>query len=46
LCISWFLERYHNIKVSAGCVHGVLKRNGLNRLPRNTKTHTIQTHSY
>lgn len=46
LRISWFLERYHNIKVSAGGVHGVLKRNGLNRLPRNTKTHTIQTHSY
>ena len=46
LRISWFLERYHNIKVSAGGVHGVLKRNGLNRLPRNTKTRTIQTHRY
>jgi transposase InsO family protein len=44
LRISWFLERYHNIKVSAGGVWGVLIRNGLNRLPRNTKTRTIQTH--
>jgi transposase InsO family protein len=46
LRISWFLERYHNIKVSAGGVHGVLKRNGLNHLPRNTKTRTIQTDRY
>ena len=46
LRISWFLERYHNIKVSAGGVRGVLIRNGLNRLPRNSKTRTIQTHRY
>jgi transposase InsO family protein len=33
LRISWYLERYHGIKVSSGGVQGVLKRNGLNRLP-------------
>lgn len=33
LKISWYLERYHGIKVSSGGVQGVLKRNGLNRLP-------------
>lgn len=44
--ISWFLERYHGLKVSAGGVYGVLKRNGINRLPRNTKKRTIITHRY
>lgn len=33
LKISWYLERYHGIKVSSGGVQGVFKRNGLNRLP-------------
>jgi transposase len=33
LRICWYLERYHGIKVSSGGVQGVLKRNGLNRLP-------------
>lgn len=37
LRISWFLERYHGIKVSSSGVYYVLKRNGLNRLPRGTK---------
>jgi transposase InsO family protein len=46
LRIAWFLQRYHGIKISAGGVYGVLKRNGLNHLPRNAKTRTIQTHRY
>jgi len=35
--ISWYLERYHDIKVSAGGVRNVLLRNGLNRLPSNQR---------
>jgi transposase InsO family protein len=46
LRISWFLERYHGIKVSPGGVRGVLQRNGLNRLPKNAKPRTVQTHRY
>jgi transposase InsO family protein len=37
LRIKWYLERYHGIRVSSGAVYYVLKRNGLNRLPRNAK---------
>lgn len=44
--ISWFLERYHGLKVSSGGVYGVLKRNGLNRLPQGAKKRTITTHRY
>jgi hypothetical protein len=33
LRISWFLERYHGVKVSPTGAHYVLKRNGLNKLP-------------
>jgi len=44
--ISWYLERYHNIKISSGGVYGVLKRNGLNRLPRNAKKRTVLTKRY
>jgi transposase InsO family protein len=46
LRISWFLERYHGIKVSSGGVYQVLKRNGMNRLPRNAKTRTVLTQRY
>lgn len=46
LRISWFLERYHGIKVSPGGVRGVLLRHGLNRLPQNAKKRTVQTHRY
>jgi hypothetical protein len=35
LRISWYLARYHGIKVSHSGVYSVLKRNGLNRLPQN-----------
>jgi len=44
--ISWFLERYHGIKLSSGGVYGVLKRNGLNRLPQSARKRTITTHRY
>lgn len=44
--ISWFLERYHGIKISPAGVWHVLKRNGINRLPRNAKKRTVQTTRY
>jgi transposase InsO family protein len=44
--IAWFLDRYHGIKVSSGGVYQVLKRNDMNRLPRNAKKRTVQTHRY
>ena len=44
--ISWYLERYHGMKVSSGGVYGVLKRNGLNRLPQNARKRTVTTHRY
>ena len=46
LRIFWFLERYHGIKVSSRGVYQVLKRNGMNRLPRNAKTRTVLTQRY
>jgi transposase InsO family protein len=46
LRISWYLQRYHGIKISPGGVYGVLKRNGLNRLPKNAKKRTVLTKRY
>jgi transposase InsO family protein len=46
LRISWYLQRYHGIKISSGGVYGVLKRNGLNRLPKNAKKRTVLTQRY
>jgi transposase len=37
LKISWYLKRYHDIKVSQSGVYSVLKRNGLNKLPQNQR---------
>lgn len=44
--ISWYLERYHGMKVSSGGVYGVLKRNGLNRLPQNARKRTVTKNSF
>ena len=33
LRIAWYLEPYHDIKISAGCVYNVLNRHGFSRLP-------------
>jgi len=46
LRISWYLKRYHGIIISSGGVYGVLKRNGLNRLPKNAKKRTVLTQRY
>ena len=35
LAISSYMFRYHNIRVSPSRVYYVLKRNGMNRLPKN-----------
>ncbi len=45
--IFWYLQRYHpQLKISASGVYRVLKRLGLNRLPRNAKVRTVKTHRY
>lgn len=35
--ISYYLIRFHNIKISSSTIHNILKRHGLNRLPQNKK---------
>ena len=35
--ISWYMERYHGTRISDAGVYRILKRNGLNRLPRGTR---------
>ena len=32
--IVWYLERYHGMKISDATVSRILRRHGLNRLPR------------
>jgi transposase len=44
--ICWYLERYHDIQISTGGVYGVLKRNGLNLLPKNSRPRSVITHRY
>jgi transposase InsO family protein len=44
--ISWYLARYHGIKISSAGVYQVLKRNDMNRLPRNARKRTVQTKRY
>jgi transposase InsO family protein len=46
LRIAWYLQRYHDIKVSSGAVYNVLVRHGLNRLPRNAKKRTVMWQRY
>jgi transposase len=40
--IVWYLARYHGIKISDAGVYRILKRNGLNRLPRGTRMRKLQ----
>ena len=35
--MSWYLLRYHELKVSQGGIRKVLERHGLNRLPKNNR---------
>ena len=36
--IVWYLERYHGMKISDARVYRILRRNGVNRLPRLTES--------
>ena len=41
LKISWYLERFHDIKISRSGCYYVLLRNGLNRLPENCRKRSM-----
>lgn len=41
--IVWYLARYHDIKISDATVSRMLKRNGVNRLPRGTRLRKVHT---
>jgi transposase InsO family protein len=41
--MSWYLLRYHGLKVSQGGIRKVLERNGMNRLPTNNKVRRAGT---
>lgn len=44
--IIWYLVRYHGIKLSDATIYRILKRNGLNRLPRGTRLRKVHTKRY
>jgi len=41
--ISWYLERYLNLKVSKSGVYSVLLRNGMNRLPQHLRKRQVKS---
>ena len=44
--IMWYLARYHDIKLCDATIYRILKRNGLNRLPRGTRLRKVHTKRY
>lgn len=44
--IVWYLVRYHEIKISDASVYRILRRNGLNRLPRGMRMRKLHTKCY
>jgi transposase InsO family protein len=44
--IVWYLERYHGIKISEATVSRMLKRHGVNRLPRGARVRKVHTKRY
>jgi transposase InsO family protein len=45
--ICWYMKRYHpDLATSESTTYRVLKRHGLNRLPRNTRLRAVKTHRY
>lgn len=46
LRISWYLFRYHGLRITGGGVYQVLKRHGMNRLPRNQRRRSIPSRRY
>lgn len=44
--IVWYMARYHGIKISDASVSRILKRHGMNRLPKNVGRRKIHTKRY
>ncbi len=44
--IVWYMDRYHKMKISEASVSRILKRNGVNRLPKNMGRRKIHTKRY
>lgn len=44
--VVWYLKRYHDISISDASVSRILRRHGLNRLPRGTRMRKIHTKRY
>ncbi len=44
--ITWYLERYHDIKISESSVYRILRKEGINRLPRTASRRTVHTKRY
>ncbi len=44
--IVWYLERYHDIKISDATVSRILHRHGPNRLRRGTRMRKVHTKRY
>lgn len=44
--IVWYLQRYHGINIASATVSRILKRNGMNRLPRGTRLRKVHTKRY
>ncbi len=44
--ITWYLDRYHGIKISESSVYRILVKNGLRRLPKSASKKTLHTKRY
>ena len=44
--IVWYLDRYHAIRISDAGVYRILRRHGINRLPRNVGRRAVHTKRY
>jgi len=44
--IVWYMARYHDINLSDATVYRILRRHGLNRLPRGTRMRKVHTKRY
>lgn len=42
----WYMARYHGVSMSDATVYRILRRHGLNRLPRGTRVRKIHTKRY
>ena len=44
--IMWYMARYHDVSMSDATIYRILKRHGINRLPRGTRVRKIHTKRY